>query len=239
MSVSYKRKDVEYLLGFLDAVNWQEIYLSLAEAMPFLLKGSLMTIKITTISVGVGIVLGVLIGLARVSNSKVVGGIAKGYIEIFRGTPLLVQLFILYYGLPSLGLNLTPYFAAVLGLGLNSGAYVGEIVRGGIESIDVGQMEAARSVGMSYGQAMRYIILPQAVKRIIPALGNEFIALLKDSSLVSVIAVKDLTRQGRLIISRTYQSFLIFLAVAFFYFVMVFIMTRIVNYTERKLKVSD
>jgi polar amino acid transport system permease protein len=198
-----------------------------------------MTVKITTISVIIGILLGIILGLARVSKSKVLKGFAKAYIEIFRGTPLLVQLFILYYGLPSLGVNLAPYIAAVLGLGLNSGAYVGEIVRGGIESIDAGQMEAARSVGMSYGQAMRHIILPQAFKRIVPPLGNEFIALLKDSSLVSVIAVKDLTRQGRLIISRTYESFLIFLTVAAFYFVMVFIMTRIVNYTERKLKVSD
>lgn len=219
--------------------EWQEIYVALVEALPFLVKGAIMTIKITTISVGLGIVLGTVLGLVRVSRNKLLGGVTKAYIELFRGTPLLVQLFILYYGLPSLGVNLTPYIAAVLGLSLNSGAYVGEIVRGGIESIDVGQMEAARSVGMSYGQSMRYIILPQAFKRIIPPLGNEFIALLKNSSLVSVIAVKDLTRQGRLIISRTYQSFLIFLTVAVFYFIMVFIMTRIVNYAERKLKVSD
>ncbi|WP_078809390.1 amino acid ABC transporter permease [Selenihalanaerobacter shriftii] len=226
----------------MDVESWQhiqEIREALVEALPFLLKGSIMTIKITTIAVIMGIILGVVLGLARVSKNKIANWISKGYIEVFRGTPLLVQLFILYYGLPSLGINLPPYIAAVLGLGLNSGAYVGEIVRGGIEAINVGQMEAARSVGMSYGQSMRYIILPQAFKQIIPALGNEFIALLKDSSLVSVIAVKDLTRQGRLIISRTYQSFLIFLTVAVFYFVMVFVMTRLVNYAERKLKVSD
>ncbi|SJZ43198.1 amino acid ABC transporter membrane protein, PAAT family (TC 3.A.1.3.-) [Selenihalanaerobacter shriftii] len=230
------------MLGFMDVESWQhiqEIREALVEALPFLLKGSIMTIKITTIAVIMGIILGVVLGLARVSKNKIANWISKGYIEVFRGTPLLVQLFILYYGLPSLGINLPPYIAAVLGLGLNSGAYVGEIVRGGIEAINVGQMEAARSVGMSYGQSMRYIILPQAFKQIIPALGNEFIALLKDSSLVSVIAVKDLTRQGRLIISRTYQSFLIFLTVAVFYFVMVFVMTRLVNYAERKLKVSD
>ncbi|MBM7624151.1 amino acid ABC transporter permease [Sporohalobacter salinus] len=215
------------------------MYEAFIEAVPFLLKGSLMTVKITTIAVGMGIILGVILGLGRVSRNQIIAGFAKSYIEVFRGTPLLIQLFILYYGLPSLGINLTPYIAAVIGLGLNSGAYVGEIVRGGIESIDKGQMEAARSVGMSYTQSMRYIILPQAFKSIIPALGNEFIALLKDSSLVSVIAVKDLTRQGRLIISRTYQSFFIFLTVAAFYFIMVFIMTRFVNYAERKLKTSD
>jgi len=130
------------------------------EAMPFLLKGAGMTIKITALAVMIGIALGTILGLARVSKSKWLKNIAKSYIEFFRGTPLLIQLFILYYGLPSVGIKLPPYFAAVLGLGLNSGAYVGEIVRSGINSINQGQMEAARSLGMSYPQAMRYVILP-------------------------------------------------------------------------------
>jgi polar amino acid transport system permease protein len=211
----------------------------LKESLPFLLKGAFMTIELTTFAVVIGIILGTLLGLARVSHNKFFNGIAKAYIEFFRGTPLLVQLFLLYFGLPNLGIDISAYLAAILGLGLNSGAYVGEVVRSGINSIDKGQMEAARSVGMSYPQAMQYVILPQAIKRVIPPLGNEFIALLKDSSLVSVIAVKDLTRQGRLIISRTYESFLIFAAVAVLYFVMTFIMTRVVNYAERRLSVSD
>ncbi|MGM0502190.1 MAG: amino acid ABC transporter permease [Bacillota bacterium] len=209
------------------------------DALPFLLKGAGMTIKITALSVLLGIALGTILGLARVSKNKVLQNIAKSYIEFFRGTPLLIQLFILYYGLPSLGIKLSPYFAAVLGLGLNSGAYVGEIVRAGINSINKGQMEAARSLGMSYPQAMRYVILPQAIKRVVPPLGNEFIALLKDSSLVSVIAVKDLTRQSRLVISRNYQSFLILITTAIIYFAMTFILTRLVNYTERRMSVSD
>lgn len=209
------------------------------EALPFLLKGAGMTIKITALAVMIGIALGTILGLARVSKSKWLQNIAKSYIEFFRGTPLLIQLFILYYGLPSIGIKLPPYFAAVLGLGLNSGAYVGEIVRSGINSINQGQMEAARSLGMSYPQAMRYVILPQAIKRVIPPLGNEFIALLKDSSLVSVIAVKDLTRQSRLVISRNYESFLILISAAVIYFCMTFVLTRLVNYMERRTSVSD
>jgi polar amino acid transport system permease protein len=209
------------------------------EAMPFLLKGAGMKIKITALAVMIGIALGTILGLARVSKSKWLKNIAKSYIEFFRGTPLLIQLFILYYGLPSVGIKLPPYFAAVLGLGLNSGAYVGEIVRSGINSINQGQMEAARSLGMSYPQAMRYVILPQAIKRVIPPLGNEFIALLKDSSLVSVIAVKDLTRQSRLVISRNYESFLILISAAVIYFCMTFVLTRLVNYMERRTSVSD
>ena len=207
--------------------------------LPFLLKGAVVTIKVTSLAVLMGIALGTILGLARVSKSKWLKRISKAYIEFFRGTPLLIQLFILYFGLPNLGIKLSPYFAAVLGLGLNSGAYVGEIVRSGINSINKGQMEAARSLGMSYPQAMRYVVLPQAIKRVIPPLGNEFIALLKNSSLVSVISVKDLTRQSRLVNSRTYQTFLIYISAAVIYFCMTFLLTRLVNYVERRLSVSD
>ncbi|WP_408955706.1 amino acid ABC transporter permease [Natroniella sp. ANB-PHB2] len=211
----------------------------LRQALPYLLEGAGMTIRLTFFAVMIGIAIGTILGLARVSRNRLFKGLAKAYIEFFRGTPLLIQLFLLYYGLPNLGVDIQSYVAAILGLGLNSGAYVGEIVRSGINAIDTGQMEAARSLGMSYPQAMKYVILPQAIKQVIPPLGNEFIALLKDSSLVSVIAVRDLTRQGRLIISRTYESFLIFTAVAFLYFIMTFIMTRLVNYAERRLNVGD
>ena len=206
--------------------------------MPYLLEGVWMTIRLTFFAVGVGIIIGTILGLARVSKNKIFGGIAKAYIEFFRGTPLLVQLFLLYFGLPSLGIDMPNYLAAVIGLGLNSGAYVGEIVRSGINAINTGQMEAARSLGMNYSQAMKYVVLPQAIKQVIPPLGNEFIALLKDSSLVSVIAVRDLTRQGRLIISRTYRSFLFWVVVAILYFIMTFAMTRLVNYLERRLDVE-
>ncbi|WP_027339016.1 amino acid ABC transporter permease [Halonatronum saccharophilum] len=211
----------------------------LQQAFPHLMRGAAVTVRITTFAVMIGIVIGTILGLARVSKSKILQGVSKTYIEFFRGTPLLIQLFLLHFGLPNIGIDLGNYLAAILGLGLNSGAYVGEIVRSGIISIDKGQMEAARSLGMSYYEAMRYVILPQAIKRVVPPLGNEFIALLKDSSLVSIIAVQDLTRQGRLIISRNYESFLIFSAVAVIYFVMTFMMTRLVNWAERRLSVSD
>ncbi|MFO7820012.1 MAG: ectoine/hydroxyectoine ABC transporter permease subunit EhuC [Halanaerobacter sp.] len=212
---------------------------AIKETLPFLLRGAVVTIKVSSLSVLMGIVLGTILGLSRVSKSKLLKNTAKAYIEFFRGTPLLIQLFILYFGLPNLGIKLSPYFAAVLGLGLNSGAYVGEIVRSGINSINKGQMEAARSLGMSYAQAMRYVVLPQAIKRVVPPLGNEFIALLKNSSLVSVISVKDLTRQSRLVNSRTYQTFLIYILAAVIYFCMTFVLTRLVNYVERRLQYSD
>ncbi len=211
----------------------------LIQSFPYLLAGAWMTVKITSLSVAVGIIIGIFGGLMRVSKNPILYWISTVYVEIIRGTPLLVQIFIVYFGLPSLGLKLTPYLSAVAALGINSGAYVSEIVRGGIQSISRGQMEAARSLGMSYVQAMRYVILPQALVRILPPLGNEFIALLKDSSLVSTIAIAELTRVGQQIITRTFQSFEIWTGVALFYFVMTFIMSRIVRFLESRLAIND
>ncbi len=211
----------------------------LIKSFPYLLAGAWMTVKITSLSVAVGIVIGIFGGLMRVSKNLILYWISTVYVEVIRGTPLLVQIFIVYFGLPSLGIRLTPYLSAVAALGINSGAYVSEIVRGGIQSISKGQMEAARSLGMSYVQAMRYVILPQALVRILPPLGNEFIALLKDSSLVSTIAIAELTRVGQQIITRTFQSFEIWTGVALFYFVMTFIMSRIVRFLESRLAIDE
>ncbi len=211
----------------------------LIKSFPYLLAGAWMTVKITSLSVAVGIVIGIFGGLMRVSKNPILYWISTVYVEVIRGTPLLVQIFIVYFGLPSLGIRLTPYLSAVAALGINSGAYVSEIVRGGIQSISKGQMEAARSLGMSYVQAMRYVILPQALVRILPPLGNEFIALLKDSSLVSTIAIAELTRVGQQIITRTFQSFEIWTGVALFYFVMTFIMSRIVRFLESRLAIDE
>ena len=211
----------------------------LIKSFPYLLAGAWMTVKITSLSVGVGIIIGIIGGLMRVSKNPILFWLSTIYVEIIRGTPLLVQIFIVYFGLPSIGIRLTPYLSAVAALGINSGAYVSEIVRGGIQSISKGQMEAARSLGMSYAQAMRYVILPQALVRILPPLGNEFIALIKDSSLVSTIAIAELTRVGQQIITRTFQSFEIWTGVALFYFVMTFIMSRIVRFLESRLAIND
>ncbi|HOA99760.1 MAG TPA: amino acid ABC transporter permease [Candidatus Atribacteria bacterium] len=214
-------------------------FLALYEALPALLVGALATLRITALSIAVGLVIGLGAGLARVWPNSFLRSISSAYIELIRGTPLLVQIFLVYFGLPALGLNLDPFVAGVLAMGINSGAYVGEIVRGGIESIAQGQMEAALSLGMSWWQSMYYVVLPQALFRILPSLGNEFIALLKDSSLVSTIAIAELTRTGQIIITRTFKSFEIWVGVALFYFIMTYAISRAVKYSEKRMRYSE
>ncbi len=210
----------------------------LVRSFDYLLIGALMTLKITAVSVLMGLVIGTFVGMGRLSKSRAFSWPASVYVEFLRGTPLLVQIFLIYYGLPSLGLNLKAFPAAVIALGINSGAYVAEIVRAGIQSVPKGQYEAARSLGMTHGQAMRYIILPQAFRNILPALGNEFIALLKDSSLVSVIGITELMKSGQIVISRTFASFSIYGGVALIYFGMTFTLSRIVRYVEKRLAIA-
>ena len=160
---------------------------------------------------------------------------AKIYVDFIRGTPLLVQIFIIYFALPIVfGTRIEPFVAAVAACSINSGAYVAEIFRAGIQSIDKGQMEAGRSLGMSWTQTMRYIVIPQAFRRTIPQLGNEFIAMLKDSSLVSVIGFEELTRKGQLVIASTYGSLEIWTAVAIIYLIMTLTITRFVAYLEKR-----
>lgn len=225
---------------------------------PVLVLGALMTLQITIISIAIGYIVGLMVGLAKLSKVKALRVAATAYVEFFRGTPLLVQIFIIYFGLPQLlgdgqtylmttfGMPqlaerfvLPVFLAAVVSCSLNSSAYIAEIFRAGVQSIERGQMEAARSLGMTSGQAMRYVILPQAFKRVIPPLGNEFIALLKDTSLVSVIGFEELARRGQLIVGQTYVAFPVWLTVAFLYLVMTFSFSRVVKYTERRLKTGD
>ncbi|NLM41671.1 MAG: amino acid ABC transporter permease [Firmicutes bacterium] len=211
--------------------RWDLVWSSL----PTLLQGAKLTVQLTSIAVFFGIILGTIAGITRISKSPLRLA-AASYIDIIRGTPLLVQTFLIFYGLPSLISRPIPaYTAAVLALSINSGAYVGEIVRSGIQSIDKGQWEAASSLGLSGSQTMGLIILPQAFRRILPPLGNEFIALLKDSSLVSIIALEELVRKGQIIIGRTFRPFEVWLAVAIIYFVMTFIVSHLVNVVERKV----
>ncbi|MBS4944754.1 MAG: amino acid ABC transporter permease, partial [Neisseria mucosa] len=151
------------------------------------------TIEITALSVGFGLLIGMTVGIARLASIKPVRYFANCYVDFIRGTPLLVQIFLVYFALPGIiGHRVDPYFAAISACSINSGAYIAEIFRAGIQSIDKGQMEAARSLGLTYTQAMRYVILPQALRRMLPPLAGEFITLLKDSSLLSVIAVPEL-----------------------------------------------
>lgn len=207
----------------------------IVESIPLLLKGATVTVEITALSVGLGLLIGMIFGIARLCNNKFIRGLAAVYVDFIRGTPLLVQIFLVYFALPPvLGMRIDPFIAAVAACSINSGAYVAEIFRSGIQSIDPGQMEAARALGLSWGKTMRFVILPQAFKRILPPLGNEFITMLKDSSLVSVIGFEELTRTGQLIISRTYAAFEIWIVVAIIYLVMTLAISRFVAYMEKR-----
>ena len=209
-------------------------------SFPLLLLGAGVTIKITAMSVAVGVIIGLFVGIARICRIKPLEWLAAVYVDFFRGTPLLVQIFLVYFALPVItGQRIDPYIAAIVACGINSGAYVAEIFRAGIQSIDNGQMEAGRSLGMTWVQTMRYIIVPQAFKRVIPPLGNEFIALLKDSSLVSVIGFEELTRRGQLIIAKTYGSLEIWISVAIVYLVMTLTISRFVAYLEKRFATDD
>lgn len=204
-------------------------------ALPILLMGAGVTIEITAFSVAIGFLIGLFVGIARISQFKILRIMAAVYADCIRGTPLLVQIFLIYFALPmAIGQRVEPFIAAVAACGINSGAYVSEIFRAGIQAIDVGQMEAGRSLGLTWWQTMRFIILPQAFKNILPPLGNEFIAMLKDSSLVSVIGFEELTRRGQLIIAQTYGSFEIWMTVAVLYLIMTMAISRIVAFLEKR-----
>ncbi len=202
-----------------------------------LLQGAWITVEITAMSLALGCVMGLLIGIGRLNpKRRVIYALCTSYVAAIRGTPLLVQLFLLFFGLPQFGILLPAFVCGVLGLGIYSGAYVSEIVRGAIQSIDRGQMEAARSIGMSYAVAMKNIILPQALVRMIPPLGNEFIALIKNSALVSLLTIHDVMHEGQKIISVSYRSLEVYLAIALIYFVLTGLTTLALRHIERRLR---
>jgi polar amino acid transport system permease protein len=203
-----------------------------------LVKGLWTTMWISAAASVMALFLGLFTGLARVSNNYTANGLAAIYIEVIRGTPLLVQIFIAYFFIGTV-FDLNRNVAGIGALGLFAGAYVAEIVRAGIQAIPKGQMEAARSLGMTLPQAMREIILPQAFKKILPPLSGTFISLIKDSSLVSVIAITDLTKSGREIITSTFATFEIWLVVAAMYLVVTSVLSQFVFHLERRLAISD
>lgn len=204
---------------------------------PALLQGAVVTVEVTSVSLLLGCLLGLLVGIGRLNPARRwLYGLCTAYVAAIRGTPLLVQLFILFFGLPQFGILLPAFVCGVIGLGIYSGAYVSEIVRGAIQSIDKGQMEAARSIGLSSGQAMRSVILPQAVVRMIPPLGNEFIALIKNSALVSLLTIHDLMHEGQKIISVSYRSLEVYLAIAMMYFVLTGLTTLALRQLETRLR---
>ncbi|MFU0841739.1 MAG: ABC transmembrane type-1 domain-containing protein [Burkholderia sp.] len=209
-------------------------------SLPLLLKGAGVTLEITAMAVGLGLVIGLFTGLAELAKTPLLRIPAKVYVDVIRGTPLLIQIFIIYFALPNLiGHRVDPYVAAVAACSINSGAYVAEIFRAGIQSIDINQTRAGLSLGMTKAQTMRYIVLPQAFKRIIPPLGNEFIAMLKDSSLVSVIGFEELTRSGQLIIAESYGTMEIWTTVALLYLIMTLTITRLISWLEKRYQISD
>ncbi len=199
---------------------------------------ALYTLQITTMGILVGLVLGLIAALMKISNQRVVSGLAGFYIFIIRGTPLLLQLFIIYYGMTTI-VTIPPFPSAVIALGVHNGAYIAEIFRGSIQSIDYGQMEAARSLGMPKPRAMRRIILPQAFKRAVPPLGNQFIIALKDSSLASTIAVPELLLRGRQMGSSTFMYMEMLIIVAIWYLLMTSVLTYGVHRLEKRMRVSD
>ncbi|WP_332816470.1 amino acid ABC transporter permease [Ramlibacter sp.] len=205
--------------------------------MPQLLHGALVTVEITAVSLLLGCVLGLLIGIGRLNpRRRIVYRLCTAYVAAIRGTPLLVQLFIWFFGLPQFGIMLPAFACGMMGLGIYSASYVSEIVRGAIQSVDRGQMEAARSIGLSAGQAMRSVILPQAVVRMIPPLGNEFIALIKNSALVSLLTIHDLMHEGQKIISVSYRSLEVYLAIAVIYFILTGLTTLALGRLEVRLR---
>lgn len=226
-------------------------------ALPLMLQGASVTLLIAVIGLILGSILGLLAALAKLSRRKLFQLTGKVYVDFFRGTPLFVQIMLIYFGLPALFQSLHQFWvdnggqafmddfsinvwvAAILSISLNSGAYIAEIFRAGVQSVDKGQMEAARSLGMSHNQAMRYIILPQAFKRVLPPLGNEFIMLLKETSLLSVIGFAELARKTQLEVARTFATFELWLTAALIYLAMTFVFSRLVDMLERRLQAGD
>ncbi len=206
----------------------------------YFITGTGVTLFLSFFGVFIGVAIGVCIALMKLSKNKLVSMLASAYIELVRGTPLLLQLYIVYYGLPRLiGVDLPGLTLAIIAVSLNSAAYVAEIIRAGILAIDRGQMEAARSLGMPHAMAMRYIIIPQAFKNILPALGNEFIVLIKESAIVSIVGIADLMYKTDTLRGITYKPFLPLIIAAAIYFVITFTLSRILGVVERRLRAGD
>ncbi|WP_144441008.1 amino acid ABC transporter permease [Sulfurospirillum cavolei] len=202
----------------------------------FLLEASWLTIYLSFISFAVALAIGIIVGTLRSFRIPfVLDKLFVVYVEIFRGTPLLIQLFFIYYGLPQVGIAFSSHQAAILGLSLNFGAYISEIVRSGMSAIDQGQHEAAKSLGMTTYTMLFYILYPQALRIMLPPLTNTYAAILKDSSLVSVLSITELTRAGQLIYVRTYEPFEIYLTLGVCYFMMTYCVTLVSKYLEKTL----
>nr|BAL58869.1 cystine transport system permease protein [Candidatus Acetothermum autotrophicum] len=204
---------------------------------PRLLQGTATTFQLTVLAIGLGLMGGMLLALGRVYGNKPIYWLSTAYVQFVRGTPVLVQLFLIYYGLPVFEMRLDSLTAAIIGLGLNSAAYQAEYFRGAIQSISRGQMLAARSIGMTNLQAIRYVILPQALRIVIPPWSNELIYTLKYSSVAFIIGAPELMATGQIIASRNFRYFEVFLIVAFIYLVCVLVISKLLDIVEQKLRI--
>ena len=221
-----------FISNFIDDNRWR-----------YITDGLKITLLVTVFAVLIGVVLGFLIAIVRTTHDKtgklkILNAICKVYLTVIRGTPVVVQLMIIYFIIFG-SVDISKVVVAIVAFGINSGAYVAEIVRSGIMSIDNGQFEAGRSLGFNYAQTMMYIVMPQAFKNVLPTLCNEFISLLKETSVSGYIALQDLTKGGDIIRSRTYDAFMPLIAVALIYLAMVMIFTKLVSLLERRLRNSD
>lgn len=206
------------------------------EYIPKFLPAAGMTISLSFLSIFLGSFLGIIVAFMRISRFTILKAISNIYLVIVRGTPLLLQLIFIYYALPVFGLQLSAFISAIIALAFHNGAYIAEIFRGAIQSIEIGQMEAARSLGMSKFQAMKRVILPQAVKRALPPLGNQFIIAIKDSSLASAITMTEIIMVTRRYVSATWDVFQIFTVAAIYYLVITYTLSLGVNFLEKKLQ---
>ena len=211
-------------------LDWSVIF----HYFPFLLKGALLTLQISVVSLALGLVFGLVAALCVLAKNPLLHWPARFYVWLIRSTPLLVQLFIIYFGLPQFGLDLSPFWSGVLGLALNTGAYNAETIRGGILAVPRGQTEAARTLGMSGTLTMRRIVLPQALRLIIPPLGNNFVILIKDTSLVSTITLMELTLTAQRLIGSTYKPFEMYLMAALLYAVLTTGASLLLRTVERR-----
>lgn len=204
------------------------------ERVELLLQGTVVTLEVSAVSLLISVVLGTLSGWARFARVPILSHLAQLHVTLTRGIPLLIQLSFVYFGLPKVGIVLDSFLSGVLALGLYSAAYVSEIVRGGLNSVDLGQLEAARSLGLSGPLAMHHVVLPQALVAILPPLGNEYISLILGSSLVSAVTLEDLTSEGQAIISVTYSQFEVYTVLALVYFVITYALTLVIRTLERR-----
>jgi polar amino acid transport system permease protein len=209
----------------------------ISAALPMLLKGLQVTLYIFVIAIILGFLIGLVIALFRLAPIKILNWVAKIYVDAIRGTPFIVQLFFIYFGVNSLQvISLNSTTAGIITVAINAGAYFAEIIRAGIQSIDKGQSEAARSIGFTGAQTMRYVVLPQAFRRMLPTITNQSIISLKDTSLLSVIGIADLTQQGQIQASATFEAFKIWLAVGIIYFIIIYLLTMLANFIERRIQ---